>query len=224
MLAALWLVFALRALLDGMTFNRSSRKERFNVGRLDAKRRTLRSMISTVGFVILAVIFLMVAILFPTEELVARYFPENPSLMPENGSDTPLQLTAVAETGGPALTDENGDALEGVALVETPIPPTETPTATPEPSPTPSPTPQVVFVNSPVVGLYMRDEPGGEILVLLEDQTPLVIQGESVSLDEIEWVEIATFDGQRGWVSRSFLTNVVPPTPVPENLDGENSG
>lgn len=232
MIAGLWLIFALRALLDGLNLSRSGKKERFNVGRLDAHRRTLQSMLATVGFVFLAILFLILGVALPTEELVGRYFPENPTLADATGQtdeltaelNPALALTAVAVNGGPVAPSEDGALSSGLDPAETPVPPTETPTPTPEPSPTPSPTPQIVFVNSPVVGLYMRDEPSGEIIVLLEDQTPLIIQGDPVSQDDIEWVQISTFDGQGGWVSRSFLTTVTPPTPVPEIPAAEGEG
>ncbi|MEM7803031.1 MAG: SH3 domain-containing protein [Chloroflexota bacterium] len=227
LLAALLLIFAFRALLIGLRSIRAERKERFNVGRLEEKRRLFRSVFTTMGLVVMAVIILVVGLTLPAERVADQAQGAFPAIFgaPESPLPITLNLEGVNLDEPPEIQvlAEDGTVLQPAE--EIPDIPTETPalppTEPPAPTPTPSPTPQIVFVNSPVVGLYMRDNPGGEIVVLLEDQTPLVIQGEPVVQDEIEWVEISTFDGSRGWVSRAFLTDVTPPTPEPDSSEDD---
>jgi len=85
------------------------------------------------------------------------------------------------------------------------------PTATIDPSlPTPTPTPIVVrafVINTGGNGLTMRDVPGGEqVLILQEEEFVTVLEEEGTAdVNGLIWVKIRTFLGDEGWVARDFL-------------------
>ncbi|MCB0035505.1 MAG: SH3 domain-containing protein [Anaerolineales bacterium] len=64
---------------------------------------------------------------------------------------------------------------------------------------------QTAVVNSPVVGLYLRVAPSGEILERLEDQAIVTLLGETQNVDSIEWVKVASLNGNEGWVAADYL-------------------
>lgn len=65
---------------------------------------------------------------------------------------------------------------------------------------------QTAVVNSPVVGLYLRAVPSGEILERLEDQAVVTLLGETQTVDNIEWVKVASVSGNEGWVAAEYLS------------------
>ena len=86
---------------------------------------------------------------------------------------------------------------------------TLTPTIDPN-VPTATPTPIVVrafVVNTGGNGLTMRDVPGGEqLLVLQEEEFVTVLEEEGTAdVNGLIWVKIRTFLGEEGWVARDFL-------------------
>jgi len=110
----------------------------------------------------------------------------------------------------PAMVDDN--------ILPTPvgtiqIPPITTAIATPtlDPDlPTATPTPVIIrafVINTGGNGLTMRDVPGGEqVLVIQEDEFITVLEDEGTAdVNGFIWVKVRTFLGEEGWVARDFL-------------------
>ena len=95
--------------------------------------------------------------------------------------------------------------------IQIPDLPTITPTPTIDPNlPTATPTPVIVrafIVNTGGNGLTMRDTPGGELLLVLqEEEFVTVLEDEgTVDVNGLIWVKVRTFLGEEGWVARDFL-------------------
>ena len=117
---------------------------------------------------------------------------------------TPVPTSAVA----PPAIDPTAEASP-----ETAEPPTEETAVaiTPIP-PTPDPTAAVAYVDSPVVGLYLRVIPGGEIVERLDDRTVVQLLEERQTVSGLEWVRVVAPSGNTGWVAADFLQLGLPPT------------
>jgi|GEM_PF-2329786 len=63
------------------------------------------------------------------------------------------------------------------------------------------------FVASPD-GANLRSEPGGDILGVLPNGSPLLVI-ESAKAQDVEWIHISTLDDRGGWVA-SFLVSETP--------------
>lgn len=226
MLAALFLLLSLRALMVGLRSRRLERREFYNVGRLEARRKLFRNMFATISLIVVALILATVALFFPNQ-------PEETadSDLVEAVQGIALEMTGqtepdvASELSAPSSQNDDDDANAALVVEaddNAPALPTPslTPTLAPTPTATPSPTPRVVFVNSPVVGLYLRNGPGGEILLLLDDQTPLTVIGEIEVIDEIEWMNVSGGEGEIGWVAADYVSDTPPPTETP-SLDPE---
>lgn len=199
------LIFLGRALVARISISDDS----FNVARLQARRTMMQSALGAISFLILGLIFFAVALLFPfssadegedavvAETVDATAVDELESATdgePESNGAEALAPTAEAtavptSTATPAIT------------IEAPPTPTTPPTATIEPTPVPI----QAIVNSPVVGLYVREVPAGEILERVEDQTAVTVLGEEQILDNLVWVLVESPNGFVGWVARDFL-------------------
>ncbi len=165
---------------------------------------------------------------------------------------TPLGTTSVSLTPSATATrmllptQENLGILPSLTptLTQTPLPtapPTATPLILPTRTPLPSLTPSIAAPTSPPAtatpraavcpscgGLRLRDRPGtgGDIITMLESNTPLNVIGRT---SDNNWVQVITPDGTIGWVSAEYvifnvdvnLFNVsgavvnVSPTPAP---------
>ena len=211
-IAALFLILALRALMVGLNSRRMERKEFYNVGRLEARRKLFRNVFATIMLILVALIVATAGIFIPERWFEPAAIATNSLADPAVSNEQSAVAEPVQESTGNTPAPPSSDSTEGAASSETPLPPTETSV----PTDTPSPTPQIVFVNSPVVGLYLRTAPGGEIVLLLEDQTPLTVIGEVQTLDDTEWVNVSGFDGEIGWVAAGYVTDSPPPTETPE--------
>jgi hypothetical protein len=99
----------------------------------------------------------------------------------------------------------------------TPTNPAVTPSATPTLTATPTPTsPPTAYINSPN-GLYLREAPGGTQQVeLIAHQSAVILLTGFVTVDELNWQEIQTTLGNRGWVAADYLIYPGTPTPTPE--------
>ncbi|NET74001.1 MAG: SH3 domain-containing protein [Sphaerospermopsis sp. SIO1G2] len=182
----------------------------FNVARLQARRAMMQNALGAIAFLILGLIFFSVALLFPF------------SSVDEDGEVAAVETveaTAVGEENGTAV--ETAESGEGGVSAEPTAEPTATATSTPTPAITieapptpttaptatvePTPVPVLATVNSPVVGLYVREVPAGEILERLEDQTAVTVLGEEQTIDTLVWVLVESPNGFVGWVARDFL-------------------
>ena len=230
-LAGLALILALRSLMAGVRSRSAASKQYFNVGRLEAQRQVFANMLSTVGLVILALVFAIVATLIPDDLFGSASLEDNGQptsdtaqvvgLETVDGSDAPSESVAESESGSMGTV---ADGETGSPVAETTAPPTLIPTETPEPTPEL----KIVYVNSPIVGLYIRDLPDGDIIDVLDDQTELRVLEESETISETVWIKVVVADGREGWVAESFTTEVTPlnslnePAPSEEPVEAEN--
>ena len=94
--------------------------------------------------------------------------------------------------------------------------PTNTPTATPTQSPTPTltptqtltptPTPVLAYIaNTGGKGVYLRQQPAGEIIGGLPEGTPVLILYQRQTVNRLEWIEVQDLLGRRGWVPAALL-------------------
>ena len=182
-------------------------------------------MFATISLIVVALILATAALFLPTpqtEEGAEEIAAGGQGIALEAAPQTGATVTSAEPVENGQEADTNAAPAEGgegdpPALASTP---SSTPTTAPTPTVTPSPTPWIVFVNSPVVGLYLRNGPGGEIILLLDDQTPLTVIGEIEILDEIEWMNVSGGEGEIGWVAADYVTDTPPPTETP-SLDPE---
>lgn len=83
---------------------------------------------------------------------------------------------------------------------------TMTPTDTPTPTPTLTPTPVLAYVTTPGgSGIYLRETPGGTIILWLPENTPVLILYEKQIYNEREWAEVRNVLNQTGWVPVDYL-------------------
>lgn len=207
--AGVCLLAAFRMLLIGMRSRNSANSQFFNVGRLEAQRKVLRSLLSTVGFVVLALVFLVAAISVPDEFLSGWLAPSEDDQLAEieNNSEE-----GEAGSFGEVVGSDLGEGESEVAAQFTPTP---IPTNTPEPTPVRN----YIYVDSPIVGLYIRDLPDGDIIDVLEDRSRLSLGGESTIVNGINWILVFTDDEREGWVAEQFTTTILPRSaePTPES-------
>ncbi|MEM9777705.1 MAG: SH3 domain-containing protein [Chloroflexota bacterium] len=228
-LAAVALLFAFRALMVGMRSRTAAKKQYFNVGRLEAQRNVFKYLLATVGFVLLAMVLLVAALAVPNDlfdrEEVAEVEPAALEPTAETENENVEQAEALETTAdiAPAMNGD-GSSEAPAESAETAAPP---PTATPIPTATPVPTPEVsyVYVDSPIVGLYIRDLPEGDIIDVLDDQTRLGLLNESELINEINWILVRTDDGREGWVAEQFVTDIEPlvPLELPQEPESEDT-
>ncbi|MCA9979554.1 MAG: SH3 domain-containing protein [Anaerolineales bacterium] len=88
---------------------------------------------------------------------------------------------------------------------------TQTPTPTIDPNlPTATPTPVIIraFVTGTSgSGLSMREEPGGDLIEILPEETFVTVVDEAAPIEQggFTWIKIRTFAGVEGWAARQFL-------------------
>lgn len=82
-------------------------------------------------------------------------------------------------------------------------PPTLEATAVPQPTPA---YPQAIVFGTQGIGLTLRDTPGGnELAILPEGSVVSLLDTEATEWNTVFWRQIATSDGQTGWVGVDFL-------------------
>lgn len=129
------------------------------------------------------------AIVEPTIQNTAIATP-----LPVTGEESPTVEVPVA-TGEPTQADASPTAEPAAGSL--------TPTVAAEVA---SPQEQTTAtVNSPIVGLYLRSVPSGEILERLEDQAIVTVLDEQQTVDNIDWVKVVSGNGNEGWVAAEFL-------------------
>ncbi len=226
-LAGLTLLFALRSLLAGMRSRTNVNKQYFNVGKLEAQRQVFASMLSTVGLVVVAIILALVAAAVPDdlfgsvgETLEVETSPsvievDEVAQAPE--VEAPVEASGETESGAMVAPEvENSEGAEPEpAEAETVVEPTAIPTETA----VPTPELKTLYVNSPIVGLYIRDLPEGDIIDVLDDQTELGLLAEGDEINGIRWIQVQTNDGREGWVAEQFTTEVPPLVPITSETD-----
>ena len=99
----------------------------------------------------------------------------------------------------------------------TPVPPTATHTLTVTPSPTLTPTSTPTMTATPILaivqtnttdGARIRNEPGGDTISFLANETVVILLPETRELDGVIWVRIIAPDGTQGWIVQSLVQTV----------------
>ena len=131
------------------------------------------------------------------------------------------QRQQMIEAAAPPEGTREGETTDGVggAQVTTPtaifeqFPPTATATSTtPQPTVTPTVvTCRAVVEGSGASGIYLRDAPQGEQLVILAEGTLLtVLPDEPVEAGGFVWRKVRAVGGEEGWAAEDFLTIRAP--------------
>ena len=141
-----------------------------------------------------------------------------PSSADEAGTEV-SPPTATPEQAGPSATPD-GDS--SATAVPTNLPDNDSGTATATPSPTntatplPTATPTPTITPTPIEGktgtistngstLWVRRSPGGQQLVLVQDNETVLLENGRANQGGILWREIRTVKGIVGWVQTEFL-------------------
>lgn len=207
LLGAFWFFF------QSLSARSSATKQAYGVARQAERLKMMQATFWGVGLVIFALVFGAVAVLTApsNEESTAEPTLEPTPVPTADTSMTPtVDLTAV-----PTPTDAPPSPTP------TPLPPAVSTVESAEPTITAESTATTVeatpttnlpflYVNSPVVGLYLRVAPNGEILELLEHRAAVTLVGESQTVEGIEWVRVTAVSGNQGWVARGFLVTTQP--------------
>ena len=206
------LCFFLAALFLLQTFRRgiSARRKLYNVERQNLRQDSHR-------YGILGVLFLA-----GTVACVGLYGVSALALS-QQPTPTPTATATVAPTAtmtATATATATSTLTPAFVITEataTPTNPAVTPSATPTLTATPTPTsPPTAYINSPN-GLYLREAPGGTQQVeLIAHQSAVILLAGFVTVDELNWQEIQTTLGNRGWVAADYLIYPGTPTPTPE--------
>lgn len=127
--------------------------------------------------------------------------------------------TATPEQAGPSPTPGDGS---GGSAAPTPAAASDTGTATATPSPTatntplPTATPTPTITPTPIEGitgtintngstLWVRRSPGGQQLVIVQDNEIVLLENGRANQGGILWREIRTVNGILGWIQVEFL-------------------
>ncbi len=134
------------------------------------------------------------------ELIVTEEIP--PSATPEQAGPSPTPGDAVAGTTVPTAT-ANGTAT-----------PTSSPTATNTPLPTATNTPTITptpiegitgTINTNGSTLWVRRSPGGQSLVIVQDNEIVLLENGRANQGGILWREVRTVNGVLGWIQAEFL-------------------
>jgi hypothetical protein len=191
-IAGLCFIAALYFIINGLRAHQSVPQSSYDVQRQEARYSTLIAFARAALFFIIALILVAViginllptskrAVITPTIMATAEVFPTESPLPITIATQTPVEATPTSPL--PSLT---------------PIP-TDTPT------PTDTPFIPTAIVNSPN-GLYLRESPGGsQELELIPNGAILILLSGRETVDDLEWQEVETELGNRGWVALDFI-------------------
>ncbi|HSH04140.1 MAG TPA: SH3 domain-containing protein [Anaerolineae bacterium] len=117
---------------------------------------------------------------------------------------TPLATATATVVAPPATPTNPAVATEVVAPTATAVLST---TATLSPTEgTPTIAEGTAVVNSPIVGLYLRNAPGGqEIIELLPDQAVVTLLEGQAEANGFVWQQVQSSNGNQGWVALDYL-------------------
>lgn len=231
-LAVLFLIGSIIFLLRALRLRTSSRSETYNVLRLNQRRSMVNQAFGSVGFLVLALVFFAVGGIMSARGETAEEPPQQvviPSLTPSKGISSTESVPEVSEETTP---EPPSTAVVEPTEEQAAISNSEPPTPTIEPTSTVAPTATLTpaLVNSPIVGLYLRLTPGGEIIERLDDQVEVRLLGDDRNVDGLAWVLVSAPSGNQGWVALDFLligqtaedaaATAESATPTPEGEDG----
>lgn len=131
-------------------------------------------------------------------------------------TEEPTQ-TATPEQAGPSATPGADGTVAETAVPATnngTIAPSPTATATATPLPTATPTPTITptpingntaIINTNGSTLWVRRSPGGQQLVIVQDNDTVILENGRANQGGILWREVRTVNGILGWVQTEFL-------------------
>ncbi|MCB9006818.1 MAG: hypothetical protein H6656_05535 [Ardenticatenaceae bacterium] len=135
----------------------------------------------------------------PTEEATSTATPQQAGPSPTPGDEA-------AETAVATLPPDNSSTA---TASPSPIPTataTPLPTATPSPTITPTPIEGITsIINTNGSTLWVRRSPGGQQLVIVQDNEIVLLENGRANQGGILWREIRTVNGILGWVQAEFL-------------------
>lgn len=133
----------------------------------------------------------------PTEEATASSTPDQAGPSP-----TPGEATTIANTAVPTTSDAStATSAASATATATPLP-----TATPTPTITPTPIQGITgTINTNGSTLWVRRSPGGQQLILVQDNEIVIVENGRANQGGILWREIRTVSGIVGWVQAEFL-------------------
>ncbi|MBK8432098.1 MAG: hypothetical protein IPL28_12750 [Chloroflexi bacterium] len=219
LLGAFWFFF------QSLSARSSATKQAYGVARQAERLKMMQATFWGVALVIFALVFGAVAVLTapsdepePTAESTSEPTPAvaEPAQTVDASISPTVDLTAVAPTPTDAPPSPTFTPLppsittpEAAEPTATTAEPTVAVTITVEATPTTTGLP-FLYVNSPVVGLYLRVAPNGEIVELLEHRAAVTLVGESQIVEGVEWVRVTAVSGSQGWVASGFLVTTQP--------------
>ncbi len=212
LIGTLALAGAVLFMTRGFEARSSVGREAYNVARMNARRVMMRNSYVALALLVISGIFFAAGFLYTGgDEAAAEAVPTPTQSIPTIPGD---------QTPEPSPTAPVVEALPSPTEPATPEQPETPSTPTPPPTVTSEPTPERVraIVNSPVVGLYLRTAPNGEIIERLEDQAELFLLGEEQLVGGLRWVRVGDLSGREGWVAAEFLLigdQIPPPTLAP---------
>ena len=144
------------------------------------------AVISIVGLVALLLIALNLPETSPAENPPTRIAPTGSS---------PLPTIVEPHTPSP-------DSFQSPTTSATAI---NTDTVTLVPIPTVPLTSQAIITNTDGGGLWMRDAPFGNLIVLLPEEAVVFVRGGLLEVDGLLWQSVVDADGREGWVAADYL-------------------
>ena len=126
------------------------------------------------------------------------------SAAPVDDTQTPSPALTSTKTPFPTAT------LGLLPSPETPFSPTQTATETPIPAPTPL---YALVASSSGGGAFMRQEPGGPVILTLENNELVEALTAPLTYDGISWVNIRVLRGTEsfeGWIIQTVLKTATP--------------
>jgi uncharacterized hydrophobic protein (TIGR00271 family) len=121
---------------------------------------------------------------------------------------TPTFTATLTPTPGPSLTPTPTSTPTITATLTPAATDTATPTLTPPPTAaaTATPTPVLAYISTPGgSGVYLRETPGGTIIMWLPDGAPVLILYQRVEVNSREWIEVHNVLNQTGWVPVEYV-------------------
>ena len=127
-----------------------------------------------------------------------------PSATPEQAG--PSATPGGDEAGTAVPTPINSEASTATATASPTATNTPLPTATPTPTITPTPIEgSTGTINTDGSTLWVRRSPGGQNLVIVQDNEIVLIENGRANQGGILWREVRTVNGVLGWVQAEFL-------------------
>ncbi len=212
-LASFAILFAFIFFLRAIVARAKANKQVYGVARQNERQHMMLYGYYSVGCLIIGLIFFGVGSLTFLDGADEATVEEATPLPLEATTEVVEPLETSTPTTEPEAPTATATTAVDIATTEPEAP--EAPPTVDTGSPTPAAAETVVVeqpsnqqtavVNSPVVGLYLRVVPSGEILERLEDQAIVTLLGETQNVDNIEWVKVASINGNEGWVAADYL-------------------